>query len=217
MDIGILDSFRQHNAGEHGLVRIQAVPAHDVAHEVATRALAVRRVRRTGEGWSDGANWASVATAGAINRVSWAIVNYPSIRSPGRESVKSLVERVVRRVPTGVAKRVIQRSLKGDAITAAQRSLAIAEDIPGKADPRPEVIVVALAQVLGCGKTARPADPSQHCRLVNGRITCRARGVERRIGIMQPSSTSGYVVNHRGSRPLDEGGRQVVLLVVALV
>src|SRR5439155_23591968 len=124
---------------------------------------------------------------------------------------------VVRRVPTRVAERVIQRSLVRDAVAAAQRSLAVAEDIPGETDPWPEVIVVAFAQVLGCGESARPADPGQNCRLVGCRITCRARGVEGRIGIMQPSSTSGYVVNHRGSRPLDEGGRQVVLLVVALV
>ena len=40
---------------------------------------------------------------------------------------------------------------------AAQRSLAVAEHVPGKPNSRAEIIVISPAQIVGGRKTSRPA------------------------------------------------------------
>src|ERR1700674_3964435 len=70
------------------------------------------------------------------------------------QRVLRLIKRKVGRVPASVGKGVIQGALIGNAEAPAQRSLAIAQHIPGNTNAGTEVIVIALPQGLGWRKTS---------------------------------------------------------------
>ena len=119
-----------------------------------------------------------------------------------------LIQRKVGRVPARVGKRVIQGALIGDAEASAQRSLAVAQHIPGKAHAGTEVIVIPPPQGLGGRKTSRPALAGKNPPLVSRTGN---------VGALNLPCACRDVIDQVLSRTLQESRRQIVQLGVARV
>src|SRR6266487_3514338 len=76
------------------------------------------------------------------------------IAGSAAQRVRRNIQRKVGWIPARVRKRVIQSSLIGDPEAPAQRSLTIAQHIPGKANAGTEVIVIVEPQGSGWRKTS---------------------------------------------------------------
>ena len=122
------------------------------------------------------------------------------------QKVSSVVHGIVGRVPACIGKRVIKRPLVGQPKATAQGGPAISEDIPGKADSWPKIIVVARSQCGGGCETSRTTRPSQRRTRIPG---------TRRAGILDLAGAGGDVVDQVLPRPLQEGRGQMVQFGVA--
>ena len=125
-----------------------------------------------------------------------------------RPRVRRIIHRIVRRVPARVRKRVIQGALIGDAEASAQRSLAVAQHIPGKAHAGAEVIVIPPSQSLGGRKTSRPALAGENPPQVP---------LTGNVGALNLPFARRDAIDQVLSRTLQEGRRQIVQLGVARV
>src|SRR5271169_1478985 len=153
--VRIANALREDDSRQVRKVGISRIPAIDVALglRLPGRALVgVARIPGICYGYVGNLSTVSGRCCQSANRRT---INYisPLYANPAAED---LVEGVVREIPARVRKRVIERSLVGYAKAAAYRCFAIAKHIPGKADPRSKVVVVALPQVLGWSEATRP-------------------------------------------------------------
>ena len=122
------------------------------------------------------------------------------------QKIEGAIHGIVWRVPACIGERVVERPLVRDPKPTAQGSPTVSEDIPGKADSWPKIIVVANSECRGRRKTARTTRPSQRSPRILG--TGRA-------GILDLAGARGDVVDQVFTRPFQEGRGQIVQFGVA--
>src|SRR5882724_9066120 len=149
VNVRIADTFRKNNPGQDGCVRVEGGPTRQVAGRLRADAL-------SGIGGRSGKRWRCTAGRTSACHVVASGRSIDGRVAATKQNVVGEIEGIVRQVPPGIRKRVVESSLIGEAKTTAQRGSAVTHYVPGKPNPRSPVIVVTLAQTFCRSETSRP-------------------------------------------------------------
>ena len=131
-DEGIAQSLLKNDSGQARGLRIGGIPSGNISGCLRTDSRVLRR--RSGTSKSGRA-----PVHGTIDEVGIGSTS---------QKIEFTVLGIVRRIKAGDGKPPLETAFVRDTKTAAQRSLAIAEPVPGKTEPRTKIIVVPFFESL---------------------------------------------------------------------
>src|SRR6267143_3227930 len=139
VNIGVANTLGEDNTSQERGLRVAGGPTRQVAHGLSANTLSGIS-RWTTESW-----WGATRAAKRAGGVAGGrAINDGRVAAIQRLTIRQ-VERVERRIPSRIGKWVVKCGFVGDAESAAERSLAAADDVPGEPKARTEVVVVAPA------------------------------------------------------------------------